>query len=206
MQKHNLHDIMFVIVSRRSRKQNFLIVVAVAVVLVAAAGLAISRLNQPVHGTVSAGQSSPNLQFSINLTPVHQYGPYASFNYPKGLQPQKNTSSSSTILQQLNFIGRDVRSWVLATAVVNLPAGELANNSSYELRLHDTKDYEQSSQQVNGQPITVFTDTTNGGFSKVAFWPHGNVLATISLIGDDEQGQAPLQKAFTMVLSSWQWQ
>jgi hypothetical protein len=190
---------------KRTGKVTFGIVLLVIVVVIAVADFILAHLNQPVQGTVSTGQATSNLGFSIDPAPQTQTGPYASFEYPKGLALQKSASLAAPTLQQFNFVGRDVKSWVLSTSVASLPGGDLANNSSYMLRKNNSGTYQESTLQVNGQAVTVFSDTTAGGFSKVAFMTHGNLLGTVSLAGDDENGTAPLERAFSLTLTSWRW-
>lgn len=191
---------------KRTGKVTFGVVLLVIIVIVGAGDFILAHLNQPGQATVTEGQATSNLGFTINPAPETQTGPYASFEYPKGLKLQKSAPLAAPIVQQFNFIGRDVKSWILSTSVATLPGRGLANNSSYALRKNNSGTYQEGTLQVNGQAVTVFSDTTAGGYSKVAFMTHGNLLGTVSLVGDDENGTAPLERAFTMTLTSWRWQ
>jgi hypothetical protein len=163
----------------------------------------VSQVNQPVSGVVKAGQPSYYNTYSINLTPKLQSDAYASFNYPKGLILQPPESSSS--LQTYNYKAQDIEAWLLNISISNLPGGDLSNNSSFVLRKENPQTYSEATTIINSQSVIVMTNTSDSGFSKVAFLTHGGLVATVALKGDDSNGAQPLATAFNMVLSSWHW-
>jgi hypothetical protein len=166
-----------------------------------------SRLNQPVTAPVKAsqGQASATV-YNIDLTPTPIAGPYASFNYPKGLRLVSKALISVPSVEDFTFYIKDVYSWTLAVDVAHTPTGTLSESSSYMLRKDNPSTYSESFITIKGQPISVMTDTTAvGSFSKVAYLTHGTLVATVSLIGNDTTGTQPLQTTLAMVLNSWQW-
>ena len=86
-----------------------------------------------------------------------------------------------------------------------MPGGDLSNNSSFVLRKENPQTYSEATTIINSQSVIVMTNTSDSGFSKVAFLTHGGLVATVALKGDDSNGAQPLATAFNMVLSSWHW-
>lgn len=186
-----------------------LILAAVIIALVVFAIIFLIKLDKPVSAKVQSTQESASgiLAYNINLTPVYQSGKYASFDYPKGLKLVSTTLGASSSLEDFTYYVKDIYSWTLAIDVGSYPDGVLSENSSYLFREENPHTYSKSSETIHGMPITIMTDNSfSGGFSKVAFIPYGNYIATISLMGNDTSGIGPLVTTFNMVLGSWHWQ
>lgn len=162
------------------------------------------RLNAPSRGLITVGHVSTSSSGGLDMTPRHVSGRYASFQYPAGLTVRSGGRITAPDLEQFNFMRRDIETWNLAIDIANDPTG-LAGNSAWQYRKTKPDQYKLSQQAIRGRIIPVMIDTNMGGFSKVAFLTHGNLLATVSLYGDDPAGTASLAVAFSMVLSSWQW-
>jgi len=187
----------------------FVCFIAGCLLIIVAAFLFINQLNQPVHGTTNVGQGTVdnqnNISFSVSLTPKLQTTKYASYNYPSGLNLNTTTQISPPSVATLEYNAKDVQSWTLTVDITNNPTGNLSNNSAFMVRTEEPNEYHQSKITLNGQPVILMTDITVPGFSELAFLIHGNLLATVSLMGDDANGIQPLQTAFNMVLNSWHW-
>jgi len=177
----------------------------VVVVIIVGAKIVFSQLNRPAVATFTPVPGGKNqYSYQIDLTPKRKTGKYISFDYPAGLNvyPSQVTGPE---LEVFNFSAQDVETWFLGIEVSTTRFGKLTDSSSYTYRKNTPTVYHETQETLNGQLVTIMTDTTVGGFSKVAFILHGNTLATISLQGDDSSGVAPLQTTFSMILMSWHW-
>lgn len=165
-----------------------------------------SYINKPSQGVIYTPSGSQTSQSSINLTPKLINGKYATFNVPSCLTQVANSKIITPELSTYNFSYKDIEPWNLAIDILNIPTGKITDNNAYQVRQINPTMYAPSQININGQNITVMTDKSTGGFSKVAFLVNGQYQATISLYGDDIYGTKPLDSTFNMVLSSWHWQ
>lgn len=168
----------------------------------------INKLSQPVNGQVQSQeqQSSSITSYYINLTPKLQSGHYVSFEYPKGLHLVSTALISAPSVADFTYYVKDIYSWSLGIDIIKTPSGQLVQSSSYTLRKNNPNTYSLSIVNINGQQVNIMTDTSFvGGFSKVAYLTHGNLIGIVSLIGNDASGIKPLQTTFTMILNSWHW-
>jgi hypothetical protein len=191
---------------KRSKGLKLIILTTPILVVIVGGRLVISHLNQPSLGVVTVGSSSTSSAPSFNFTPQHINGHYASFNYPTELTVSKNNTLVDPVVEEFNFSHRDIETWALAISIMSTPGGSLATNNAYQFRKSQPKIYKESHQDVNNQSIDIMTDTSVGGFSKVAFLEGNGLSATVSLYGDDPTGVGDLSKTLTMVISSWKWQ
>lgn len=181
---------------------SFIVLVVVVAVIARAV---ISRLDQPVSGAITVASSTTTTTPGFDFTPQHISGTYALFNYPKSLIVAHNNPLVNPVVAQYNFTYHDIESWNLAIAILATPGGSLASNNAYQFRKSQPNIYKESHETFNNQAVDIMTDTTVGGFSKVAFLESSNFSATVSLEGDDSAGISVLSKTFNMILSSWQW-
>lgn len=183
-----------------------LIIVSVIILSLAACIIYIfSRLNSPHQGTVDGAKVELTPLRAIGQDPKHAFGTYVSFNYPNKLNQVANDKLALPILEQFNYRYHDIESWHLAIDIMKNPGGNVTTMSDYKFRKTKPEIYKESTETLNGQKIVIMTDTSAGGFSKVAFLDSGTTAATISLTGDDPSGTNLLAKSFDMVLASWQW-
>jgi len=181
-------------------------ILLVVCVVVVTGWLFIRSLSQPASGVITAAPvSSSTASSSIDLTPHPRDGQTVSFSYPMALTVAKNSPFALPTVEEFNFTYRDIESWNIAIAVLYIPSQRINDNNAYLFRKVHPETYHESQQTVQGQPIKVMTDSSVGGFSKVGFLTHGNYQATVSVIGDDSDGTAVLQKTFNMILNSWRW-
>lgn len=165
------------------------------------------QLGQPETVAVNS-VSDVGLQddYNVNLTPKLTTGRYVSFNHPQGIKLISAALVSSSSVEDFTFYVKDVASWTLAVDVIRTPTGKLSESSSYMLRKNNPATYNESQATIHGQSVPVMTDTVvTSGFSKVAYLTHGNLVASVSLIGNDSSGTGPLESTFAMVLNSWNW-
>lgn len=190
----------------RRRKRILLFLVIIVFCVAVASRIAILAIDQPTTSTIKVGKvTQAGYSYNVNLTPTTQIGKTVSFNYPVGLVPQTQQPVGSPIVEQFSYQARDIESWLLAVSVSTLPAGDLTQNSAYSYRVANPKIYQASHETINNQAISLMTDKTADGFSQLAFITHGNLVATVSLTGNDASGSAPLKTAFNIVLQSWHW-
>ena len=190
-----------------SRKKQVGLGVCLVVLVAAGIGVKVvwAQLNQPATAALTTGpERRVENDYAIDLSPATQTGSYASFDYPKSM-----TSSPRDVappyLESFYYHVKDVQTWSLAVSISTLPADDLSASSDYMLRKNHPEQYTASEQTIHGTPVVIMTDTAAGGFSKVAFLRHNGKLAAISLSGNHLSTTEPLEKAFTMVLESWEW-
>ncbi len=189
----------------RDKRKTALLLILIAIILLAILGkIILDRMNAPHEGVITAG-SSQAATAPAKPPLVSVAGTYESFKYPSNMTVEANSRLITPVVEQFNFVKRDIESWNLAIAILHIPGGSLMANNAYQYRTTEPGKYNASSIDVNGRRIPVMTDTSVGGFSKVAFLVYGDYQATISLYGDDPAGQQPLADTFQTVLSSWQW-
>lgn len=186
------------------RRRRLIITLAVIAAVILVVAFFYSRLNAPHEGVVVVGTPKSHTS-SIDMTPKQATGNYVMFNYPAGLNVVKNNPLVDPVVEQFNYMHRDIESWNLAIAVMKNPGGSVSTNNTYQVRKINPDKYKESSETINGKTYVIMTETDQGGFSKVAIMQHGSMGATVSLYGDDPSGTADLQKTFDMVLGSWQW-
>ena len=189
---------------RRKQAVRLVIVLAVAGGL-AAVWAAVHSLNQPAEGAITVGTGSARTAAGLDLTPKPATGKYAAFNYPAGLTVARNSPLVAPVVEQFNFTRHDIETWNLAIAVLSTPGGSLADSNAYQFRKNRPDIYKESHLAVNNQSVDVMTDTSTGGFSKVAFLEGNGLSATVSLYGDDPAGMNDLSATFNMILTSWHW-
>jgi hypothetical protein len=175
-----------------------------AIAIVSAILLFSEIANAPHAASIISTTNGSRTPASFNMYPVTVSNNYISFRYPKLLKPTQ-TSLVSGEVAAYTFMHRDIATWNMAVEVMPLPNGGLQGNSAYEMRKSEPATYTESTFTKNGQSVDVMTDTSYGGFSKVAFLTHGQYQATISLFGDDSGGTNALQQTFNMIIDSWKW-
>jgi hypothetical protein len=193
----------------KGKKKKYLILALLPILLVLAVLLELHLSNQPVVGKITASQanSTSTTSYGVNLTPTLQTGKYVSFDYPEGMRLYSDAlADPATSLESYSYYVKDLYSWTLAIDITKSGNGQVSETTPYEVRIKDPAMYGESYLSVNGQTVIVFTDKTfSNGFSKVALFAHGNMVATVSLIGNDAEGTSPLQTTFSMVLNTWKW-
>lgn len=193
----------------RRRTKIFLIVL---VILGAGIALALHLVTAPVHGAATAlDVRVSTLRPSTPKAPVPSTigNKYFSLTTPLGYEPSANSSTTAAgVLFNQTFIKTaESGSLIVTIAISPLPVGGLAGDSSYHLRQVQTSQYALSTLTMQGEPVQLATATTADGV--VAFWPHGDYLATVSArTGLADYGSAESadeQRALATLLAVWHW-
>ncbi len=161
--------------------------------------------NAPHGAAKIVVQSSKPTGSSINMTPVSITTTYASFEYPAAFTQTPTGGLMTHEVAGYTMVHHDVATWSLAIEILSIPTGNLSDNNSFQYRKVNPQTYAENQFAVNGQTVTEMTDTTYGGFSKVAFLVHGQYQAVISLYGDDPSGLNNLRLSLTMIEKTWHW-
>jgi hypothetical protein len=178
-----------------------------SLILVVGVGIVIFSLiaNAPTKTSVIVSKKDMSPKYSLNLVPLVIVNRYFNFDYPAIMTPTPTTLVSGEVAAY-TFVHHDIATWNLAIEVVPDPSDLLSSNSGYEYRKINPQVYQESTVTIHNQPIHIMTDTTYGGFSKIAFFVYDNYQASVSLYGDDTNGLNALNDTFNMILNSWQWQ
>lgn len=161
--------------------------------------------NSPAQAGAIYTQNIATPGSQLRLTPVKVTNSYASFDYPSIMTLTSNNALTSHELANYTFVHRDIATWNMTIEVLYVPSGKLADNNSYQFRHVSPERFIETNALINDNNIAIMTDSTYGGFSKVAFMVHGPYQAVISLYGDDQNGLTNLEKTFSMVLNTWDW-
>jgi len=159
----------------------------------------------PVQGVISTVNTAFFTQAHFDVEPVAVQNAYATFTYPRGMSAAPAVRPSGSTLAVYNWMHPDIQTWRLAVSVMSVPSGSLSDNNAYLFRARYPNRFSESELTVQGRSVTVMTDKTSSGFSKVGFLRHGQYQAVVSLYGDDQYGISDLETAFAQVLGSWQW-
>ena len=193
---------------RPSKKQLFIGgSLLIVIFLIIAAVIFAQKLTKPYSTAAKISQtSSTQLTYSIDLSPINHSDHYVTYNYPKGLHLKSSSLIGPTSVDDNLYFAKDIYSWQLAIDIASTPTGQINQTSSYQFRKDNPQEYKEKTEKINGQIVDVMTDSYfDNGFSKVAYLTHGDLVATVSLIGNDSSGSQPLVTTFNMVLNSWQW-
>lgn len=187
------------------------LIVGLIVLLLLFIWSAVHWLNAP-----SRGHIIPTDQAKLTKTaPVIKAPPAATLenNYfvlalPLGYAVQSDNQTPPNLLYSQTVIKTgDFGSLIISIAIQNLPAGGLSADSSYQLRTGQPARYQLTSQVVHADMVQIASDTQSA--SVVAFWPHRNYLATISVSSSldtpsSDQNSEQLA-ALQPLLNAWQW-
>jgi hypothetical protein len=189
----------------RARRSAVTTVGVIILVCLIIAG-AVHIVNRPVNARII----TPPTPVSAQTTPPPQLvsvsGTYANFSYPGSLHPMANAPDiSGSELASYNYLKTDVETWHLAIMITQLRSPSLTSDTNYTIRKDNPAVYQQSTVTYGTNTFTVMEDTSADGFAEVAFILHGNMDATISLVGNSVSSTSGLDTAFQQVLQSWQW-
>ena len=163
-----------------------------------------SNNNSSIGTTITVNHINNNsLKFNYSLS--SNFDSFVTIGYPKFLKIVPNYKFYLPVVDEFNYSYPDIESWDLSISIYHFGSSSLQDNNAYQFRLENPNIYSPSTEVVNGQNIVIFSNQSMGGFNKIAFLINGTYQATISLIGDDQSGQAPLQKTFDLILSNWHW-
>ncbi len=191
-------------IKRKSIKLIFPILIILAIILIVI-WIILKNNSMPIGTPVKQNNFSainnPGFIFSLK----NSSDQYVSFKYPKFLKVVSNYKFYPPVVDEFNYSYLDIESWDLSISIYHFGSSSLQDNNAYQFRLENPSIYVPSTEVVNEQNVVIFSDQSMGGFNKIAFLVNGTYQATISLTGDDQSGQAPLQKTFDLILSNWHW-
>lgn len=190
----------------KKRKILFLILILMVAVFGFMVLLLRNLFDSPSQGVITGNVTSSSQKSEFNQKPTYYSNKFVSFNYPASLSEVPSPKIVSPVIANASFKYPDIQTWYLNIDILNVPAGDLASNNSYEFRKINPNIYQQSTLNINGEPVIVMTDKSSSTYSKVAFLVNGTYQATISLTGDDLSGDQYLDATMVQVLSSWKWQ
>jgi hypothetical protein len=174
------------------------------IVLAGAAWSAFANTPTQTHRTTTSSLK-PKASRNLDLSPVAASGQFADFTYPAIFSVAPSNPVIPPVVAVYNYRYQSVPSWSLDIAIIRVPGGHLLDNDSYKMRTLKPEIYQASSLAVNGQSVPVMTDTTTGGFAKVAFLISGQYQATISLTSDDQRAMTDLETSLEQIVRSWHW-
>jgi hypothetical protein len=134
---------------------------------------------------------------------------YYGLMLPIGYNVQNRTGKfPDGILYIQNILGTSSGGSQILAIEITSSSGGLENNSAYSLRILSTSHYTKSSETIDGQNITIFTDKQTANI--VAFWLHGGYIATISVSSAYQNqtttsGPNPEVKVLNSFLNNWKW-
>jgi len=186
-------------------KKRIIIFLGVLSVLAISFMILLNYVDKPSVGSITNSKITNIVAPALNMTPTLFSSQYASFDYPAILKKDHKNPSVNPVVDDYLFSYNDIESWNLAISIYLIPAGELVDNNSYQVREIHTDQYQQSTQLINDHNVIIMTDKTITYYNKVAFLVRGSYQATISLSGDDQGGEGNLVKTLNMILGSWTW-
>jgi hypothetical protein len=169
-------------------------------------------LNAPAKGTIVENPKlklKPSANAVPTTAPLQQSNTYYSLHLPVGFSSLSSPSTPAGLLSAATLKKNSASgTQLIAIAIKNMPDGGMTNDSAYQLRSSQSAHYTLTTQSVDNDQVRIATDTQSAGV--VAFWPHGNLLATISISEtyDDPSSSSStvLSSTLQTVLQSWQWQ
>ncbi len=175
------------------------------------AGIAFERIiSAPSHGriTTSSSRFKPSSSKPTAAPASDIQTEYFKLALPAGYKQQAGSHAVPGLLYQQTIIKSSMSgSLVISIAISSLGSG-LNENTSYRLRIQDTARYKLATQAVQGDKVTITNDSQSA--SLVAFWPHGDKLATIGVSSGLQNPAVDNNvdeiKALQPLLAAWQWQ
>jgi hypothetical protein len=134
---------------------------------------------------------------------------YFTLRLPVGYSLQASSTTTPGLLFNQTILKASNEGSLIINVGLSTLDGGLSENSSYRLRAENPQTYGLSSQLIGGSTVTISTRLDGSDGEVVAFWPHGNYLATVSVTdgtGDTPGGDtAGDQTVLMSLLKGWQW-
>lgn len=191
----------------KSQKRKLIIGVLI-ILIIALITLLFIKIQSPAIGTI-INQKQTATTSSTNPTTTNQVkGKYINFTYPSNYKPQIKYQKLPSTLEKYVFTtapleGTAAQTNFLAIDVENFTLGNIYENAPYRLRKNNPQDYQLEIRTLNNEKVYIFTKKS-GGFEKVAYWLHGNKLATITHTSISAQSDT-LNQEFYHLLASFIW-
>ncbi len=176
-----------------------------------ASGIAFGRIiSAPSHGRITTSSSKFKASSpKPTTTPASDIQTeYFQITLPAGYKQQARSQTVPGLLYQQTIIKPSMSGSLVISIAISSLGGGLSENTSYRLRTQDATRYKLATQVVQGDPVTITNDSQSA--SVVAFWPHGDKLATISITSGLQNpttdNNASEINALQPLLAAWQWQ
>ena len=193
------------ILARRQRqKRNKRIALAVSIALLLSALFIYKNVvGKSAVGTVKYQTSSQQAVSSVAAAQqVNAQGNYIKFSYPNTFRQIPTDIPKTPQLETFDFMTRSSPFWELAIGVSQLPSGNLRDDGSYNMRFLNPGKYKLEKLDINGQSISVFSDSSEG-FAKAAYIPHNGMLLSVALTGSGDI--ETMQNQYKQILQSVEW-
>ncbi len=180
--------------------------------LVISIGVVAKLISAPVEGRATKAdlklQHAPPQAAKQQLPASNLNSTYFELALPQGYKVQPASQAIAGLLYQQTIIKPGAfGSLVINIAIKPLPDGGVAGDSSYQTRQQQPSRYKFTNQSNLEDSIAIAND--NQAAAVVAFWPHANYLATISVSSAVDNlamdGNKDLLAALAPVLSAWHW-
>lgn len=198
------------ILKKKTIKRRYWLSLLVLFILIAS-GIAFGRMiSAPSHGRITTSSSKFKVSSSKPTTaPASDIQTeYFRLALPAGYKQQAGSQTVPGLLYQQTIIKPSMTGSLVFSIAISSLGGGLSENSSYRLRTQDATRYELTTQAVQGDTVTITNDSQSA--SVVAFWPHGDKLATIGVSSGLQNPAADNNaneiKALQPLLAAWQWQ
>jgi hypothetical protein len=188
--------------SKKSRLK-WLVIGCLVILVLGIVGL-LKSLSSPTDGVIKTGGQVAAQAAKPETAQKTLDGQYISLKYPDGFAEIGSGRPAANQLEIHRLAKGPSPFWNLAVSVSQLPNGNPADDASYNLRKVSPGRFSLEHIQAGQQSVDVFADQ-GAGFSKVAFVPHGQEMATIALTSSDIFHIKELQQTLTSVLNSLEW-
>lgn len=151
-------------------------------------GLCIVFVLRFLNGPVSSGPDMGKVlgEARASLAPSPDANPeikglHISFSYPSAFKDAQPVRDKAAGLESYLLIGPGLTSSQIAVSVVNLPSGDLKDDSGYLWRFGVSKDYisPPAPTTVLGEPAQIFVK--KDGTERTLYWPHAGLLVIVSV-------------------------
>lgn len=168
------------------------------------AGLAVyGSLSSPVNGSVNS--PAPATKSTTAPTLAHAQGSYASFSYPSTYSKAAASPPAGTMVEAFALANRGaVPPADIDVSILQLPSGQLADDGSYHYRQVDPSKYRPETWTIAGASVPIMDDTS-GGYAKVAFLVHGQLVAEISVSCTSSADSTTLDNDLKIVITNFKW-
>ncbi len=196
----------------RARKRHPKLFLLIVLLVVVALSLVIRGFAAPVAGrriSVDRTVAQPKPHASVQTPASTLDNAFFILQLPVGYALQTSQMNSGGMLYTATIIHPSIDgSRIIGISVSQLPAGGLGESSFYRARVLAPQTYIMTPLKTPNESIMVATRIDHEAGEAVAFWPHGSLLATLSVStgeASSEADQASNEVSLQALLRHWQW-